>query len=399
MAEFKVCCSMFYAAWCMKVGIDASRAFLPQRTGIEEYSYRVIRHLRDWVEPDDEVVLYVRKQLGFRNGRPGIFMPSIDFDLPERWRVRGIWAPRFWTQLGLSLEMLIHRPDALFIPAHTVPLIHPQQTIVTIHGLEYEFSPESYAWWERMYMRWSIRFSAWAASQVIAVSENTKQDLVRLYRVPEEKVEVIYEGVERSKDDGRSLLDANESPSNRPSLLNRLPQDFFLFIGRLETRKNVKGIIQAYELFKQRTGLPQHLVLAGKPGYGYVAIRQQISDSRYQGEIHELGYVNEEAKRELLRRATAFVFPSLYEGFGLPVIEAQLAGTPVITSTTSSLPEIVGEGALLVHPIATKKLARALAVLATDTRQRADIIAKATRNADRFSWARCARGVVKLLKP
>src|SRR3989344_505885 len=182
----------------MYIGIDASRAFLKKRTGIEEYAYQTIKHLRSVIPETDTVVLYVRKKLAVRDGWLTIARPEIDFELPKHWSVRGIWAPRFWTQIGLSLEMLFCRPDVLFVPAHTVPLIHPARTVVTIHGLEYEFCPEAYPFLARLYMRLSISFSCRAAETVICVSENTKRDVMRLYKVPEEKIKVVYEGFNQS---------------------------------------------------------------------------------------------------------------------------------------------------------------------------------------------------------
>ncbi|MGB3072815.1 MAG: glycosyltransferase family 1 protein, partial [Candidatus Moraniibacteriota bacterium] len=344
----------------MIVGIDASRAFLRRRTGIEEYSYQVIRHLRAELR-DQTVVLYVRKKLEIRNSKLEMTVPDIDFDLPPQWQVKGLLAPRFWTQIRLSLEMLCHAPDVLFVPAHTVPLIHPRKTVVTVHGLEYEFSPESYGFWERLYMRWSIRFSVRVADRVIAVSENTKRDLIRLYAVPEKKIQVIYEG-----------LSQPTTYNLQPSTLAEKP--FFLFIGRLEMRKNIVRMIEAFEIFKTKTGLAHTLVLAGKPGFGYEAIRYKLQATSYKQDIHELGYVSEEEKWELLKDAEVFLFPSLYEGFGLPVIEAQSVGVPVITANTSSLPEVAGEGAVLVNPLDSGEIATAMEMLVTDPEKRADII-------------------------
>ncbi len=366
------------------IGIDASRAFLKKRTGIEEYSYQVIQHLREVIAPEMRVVLYVRKKLEIRNWKLEIRTPEIDFSLPENWVVRGIWAPRFWTQIRLAIELLLHPVDTFFVPAHTVPWIHPKRTVVTVHGLEYEFSPESYSWYERLYMRFSIRNSVRWASRVIAVSENTKRDLVRLYSVPEEKIVVIYEGASQPTTYNLQPTTVSESP-------------FFLFIGRVEERKNVGRIIAAFEIFKQKTGLPHKLVLVGKPGFGYEKISYKLQVTSYKQDIIELGYISEEEKWELLRKAEALVFPSLYEGFGLPVIEAQMVRTPVITSTTSSLPEIAGEGALLVDPLDVEALAKALEKLITDPKLRAGIIIEATRNVDRFSWAYCAQEVGLLL--
>ena len=386
------------------IGIDASRAFLKKRTGIEEYSYQVIQHLREVVAPEAKVILYVRKKLEIGNWKLEIRTPEIDFPLPENWTVRGIWAPRFWTQIRLAIELLLHPVDTLFVPAHTVPWIHPKRTVVTVHGLEYEFSPESYSWYERLYMRFSIRNSVRWASQVIAVSENTKRDLVRLYSVPEEKITVIYEGANNNFQFPVSNFQSNSNNQfskveGSDSTFSIPHSPFFLFIGRVEERKNVGRIIEAFEIFRQKTGLPHKLILAGKPGYGYENISYKLQATSYKQDIIELGYISEEEKWELLRKAEALVFPSLYEGFGLPVIEAQMVGTPVITSTTSSLPEIASTGALLVDPFNVEALALAMEKLATDPELRAGIIDKATRNADRFSWAQCARGVAQLLSP
>lgn len=370
----------------MRIGIDASRAFLQRRTGIEEYSYQVIRHLRTRLS-DEPVTLYVRKKISFRDGRIQSILPEIDFELPEKWQVKGLWAPRFWTQVRLSLEMLFSPPDVLFVPAHTVPLIHPKRTIVTVHGLEYEFSPESYSWYERCYMRLSIRYSVSVASRVVAVSENTKRDLMQLYRVPESRTVVVYEGVDW-------LAEALPGESNEHVATSR---PYFFFIGRIETRKNIIRMIEAFELFKEKTSLPHELLLAGKPGHGYRAIAERMASSRWREAISEVGYVSEREKWRLLQGAEAFLFPSLYEGFGLPVIESQQAGTPVIAANTSSLPEIAGEGAVLIDPLEPRAIALAMEGLVQDREKRADIMKKASQNGQRFSWEKCAEELADVI--
>ncbi len=288
----------------MTIGIDASRAFLKKRTGIEEYSYQVIRHLRTNLA-QEEVILYVRIKIIWEGGRLKFQPQSIDFEIPENWKVKGLWAPRFWTQIRLSLEMWLHPVDTLFIPAHTVPLVHPENTVVTIHGLEYEFSPESYSWYERWYMRFSIRNSVSWAKKVISVSENTRRDLIRLYQVPEEKIAVIYEGVVEY-----SVSSIQYQVSNTKYPIPNTP--YFLFIGRVEERKNVARIIEAYDRFKRKTGLPHKLILAGKPGYGHEKIKSVLQTSKYNNDIEELGYIIEEKKWELLKGAEVLLFPSLY---------------------------------------------------------------------------------------
>ena len=371
----------------MVIGIDASRAFLKRRTGIEEYSYQVIKHLRDELPFDAKVVLYVRKKLEIGNWKLEIRTPEIDFPLPQNWVVRALWAPRFWTQIGLSLEMLFHTPDVLFVPAHTVPMIHPGRTVVTIHGLEYEFCPEGYSFWERIYMHSSIMFSCRVASTVICVSENTKKDVMKLYGVSEEKIVVISEGYESKYQVSGikyDVLNTEYGIQNTP---------YLLFIGRLEERKNVVRMIEAFESVKEKYQIPHELVLVGKPGYGYKRIQYQVSRSKYKNAIIEKGYVTEEEKWGFLKHADVFLFPTLYEGFGIPVLEAQSVGVPVVTSNISSLPEVAGDGAVFVDPESVESIAEGMYRILSDQELRSAIIEKATRNAGRFSWASSAREI------
>lgn len=372
----------------MTIGIDASRAFLKRRTGIEEYAYQTIKHLRSVIAETDTVVLYVRQKLIWDGFRVRKEIPAIDFTLPENWQVRGIWAPRFWTQIALSLEMLWRSPDVLFVPAHTVPLIHPAKTIVTIHGLEYEFCKEAYPFWDRLYMRTSIRFSCRAAQTVICVSENTKRDVMRLYAVKEEKIRVIYEGY----DDQQSVS------LKLQSITDNRQRPYLLFIGRLEERKNIVRMIEAFEILKDRQQIPHQLVLIGKFGYGKEQIEEKIAMSRYQEDIVLPGYVSEGEKWQWLAGADVFLFPTLYEGFGIPVLEAQSVGVPVVTSATSSLPEVAGEGALYVDPTSAASIASGIREVLLDQVLREEIKKKATHNVNRFGWARCAAAIGELLR-
>jgi glycosyltransferase involved in cell wall biosynthesis len=368
----------------MIIGIDASRAFLKRRTGIEEYAYQTIKHLRSVISETDTVVLYVRKKLVFRKGRLRLIFPEIDFVLPANWRVRGIWSPRFCTQIALSLEMLLQPPDVLFVPAHTVPIIHPVKTVVTIHGLEYEFCPGSYSFWERIYMRVSIRFSCRVAQTVVCVSENTKRDVMLLYKVAEEKIRVVYEGFDRIE--------------NRESgIKNEYIKPYLLFIGRLEERKNIVRIIEAFEILKEKYHIPHQLVLVGKHGYGYARIAASILHSPFSIHIKESGYVSEEEKWELLRNADVFLFPTLYEGFGIPILEAQSVGIPVVISGISSLPEVAGKGAVYVDPESVESIASGILRVLSDKAQRDDIIGKATHNVHRFGWRQCAEKITDIL--
>lgn len=369
----------------MRIGIDASRAFEKQRTGIEEYSYQVIKNLADKLE-NCQVVLYIKKN------------QNVEIALPKNWKTKVIKWPRFWTQIGLSLEMICHPVDVLFIPSHTVPLIHPKNTVVTIHGLEYEILPEAYSFWERLYMRLSIKNSCRWASHIIAVSKNTKKDLMELYDVPEDKIEVIYEGF------GNVI--ANEVKQSRPNSTKdeiatspAAPRNdkYVLFIGRLEERKNIIGIIQSFEILKEKYKIPHRLILAGKVGYGYENIKRKILESKYKKDIIETGYIAEEKKWNLFKSADVFLFPTFYEGFGLPILQSQAIGVPVVAGDNSSIPEIAGDSSVLVNPREPQEIADATFRLINDENFRNGIIKKGYINTKRFSWKKCAKQIARAI--
>jgi glycosyltransferase involved in cell wall biosynthesis len=364
----------------MKIGIDASRAFSEQRTGIEEYSYRVIEHLIDKLK-GHQVILYTR-------------LSTKELELPKNWKIKIIRWPRLWTQIGLSLELLLHPVDVLFVPAHIVPLIHPKNTIVTIHGLEYEVIPEAYSAWEKLYMRASMKMSCRVAKKIIAVSRNTKNDLMRLYDIPEDKIEVVYEGISRVTHNTYRVTQNSDKYSTF-----QVPRStpYLLFIGRLEKRKNIEGIISAFEILKEKYKIPHELVLAGKFGHGENDIRLALENSRYKNNIILPGFISEEEKWEYLKNADIFLFPTFYEGFGLPVLEAQSQGIPVIASNTSSLPEVAGEGALYVDPDGPDFIAETVYMFLSDEKLRNDMIEKGYENVKRFDWKQCAQEVAEIL--
>jgi glycosyltransferase involved in cell wall biosynthesis len=380
------------------IGIDASRAFVAERTGIEEYSYQIIKNLTDKLN-DRQVVLYLKKG------------QTVDFDLPKNWKIKIIEWPYLWTQVGLSLEMLFRPVDTLFVPAHTVPVVHPaspaggpKNTIVTIHGLEYEFCPEAYSFWAKLYMRWSIKKSCRWAKKIIAVSENTKRDLIKLYKVPESKIEVIYEG-----------MSENFKFQISNDIIKIINTKYILFIGRLEERKNIIGIIRAFEILKEYYKIPHKLILLGKFGYGEEKIRREIKNVNCVKDIILTGFVSEKEKWEILKNAAVFLFPTFYEGFGLPILEAQNAGVPVIAGNNSSIPEIVSchserneesrannsqddnLSAVLVNPKNAEEIADAAYKIICDENFRNGIIEKGYENIKRFSWEKCAKKIADLL--
>ncbi len=365
----------------MKIAIDASRAFLHERTGIEEYSYQLIKHLvKDLA--DEDVTLFLRSGTA----------ENVDFVLPEKWKLKQLYAPRLWTYVRLSLAMLFGRFDRLFVPGHIVPPIHPRTTIATIHGLEFEMTPEAFSPRERRRMRYGIKKSCKWSRRIICVSNNTKKDLMRLYHVPQKKIRVIYEGVNPpeivSAITSADVLDAYGLSQGK----------YLLFIGRIEIRKNITAILQAYEMLREHFHITQKLVLAGKGGYGYDDIVREIHRHPFKEDIILTGFISAKQKSALLAQAGVFVFPSLYEGFGLTILEAQHCGVPVVTASSSSLGEIAKESALLVDPHVPADLAEKIYLLLSDEDVRNDLIKKGTQNVKRFSWERAAELTAKMIR-
>jgi len=360
----------------MKIGVDASRAFGKERTGTEEYSYQLIKNLAMMDTSRHQIFLYARKN------------PLIDFDLPTNFQLKIISTNRFWTQLGLASEIMMNKPDVLFVPSYAIPQIHPAKTVVTIHGLEYRYCPECYSLKERLILELNTRSSIKWASKIITPSESTKKDLVELYKVDMDKIKVIYHGANSIKYQVSSIKCQNKESFG------------ILFIGRLEKRKNLVNLIKAFEIFRKSYKLQAtscKLILAGKAGFGFTEIKKVIESSSYKKDIILKNYVSEEEKSELYKNASLFVLPSFYEGFGLPILEAMSYGTPVICSNVSSLPEAAGDAALLVDPNNPEEIAEAMKKVFSDDNLRKKMIEKGFENVKKFSWEKCARETMEEL--
>jgi glycosyltransferase involved in cell wall biosynthesis len=367
----------------MLIGIDASRATIARPTGTEVYSRHLVQALLALGSPH-------RFRLYFRDPIPPGSFPGAD--------LRFIPFPRLWTHLRLSWEMVRRPPDALFVPAHVVPLVHPDVSLVTVHDLGYLHFPQAHPWRQRFYLDLSTRWSVRVSAHVLADSAATGADLVTRYGVPPGKVTVAYPG----RDEGLApVLDPAEVEVVKAR--HGIGGDYFLYVGTLQPRKNLARLVEAFAAFRQRAGAMVGergtlLVLAGKRGWLYDDLFKQVRRLGMEGHVCFPGYISDEEKAALMSGALAFLFPSLYEGFGLPVLEAQACGCPVITSTTSSLPEIAGNGALLVDPRDAMAIAAAMERVTSDPVLRENLVERGLANVSRFSWTACARTVLSALE-
>lgn len=347
----------------MLLGLDASRAN-PSLAGVGRYSIEMIRHLVDCDR--HRFRLYAN-----RTPRPSWSMrPHVEWrDLPF---------PRLWTHVRLSVEMARHAPDVLFVPAHVLPLVRPALAVVTIHDLGFLRFPRCHPRRQRLYLRLSTMWNARAASAILADSRATLADLQSLLSVPPERVTVVYPGV--------SEAFAPQPPQEVARVVARhsLPSQYLLFVGTLHPRKNLLRLLAAHAQVDQAPTL----ALAGRPGWMSEPILQRARSEAPR--VRLLGPVPEEDLPALMSGATALMLPSLYEGFGIPVLEAMACETPVIASTTSSLPEAVGDAGLLVDPLSVEDIARAMRRVCQDPELAHDLGRRGRARARDFTWQAAA---------
>jgi glycosyltransferase involved in cell wall biosynthesis len=366
----------------MHIGIDASRANRPQKTGIEWYAFNLLNAMKSHAL-EDTVDLYTNVPLTGELTR-----------MPDGWRERVLtWFPRrVWTQGRLSLEMFTRSPDVLFIPSHVLPAYPSRRVVLTVHDIGFEKRPELYPQWERMYHRLMMRHALRAASHFIAVSSATKQDMMEVYGLSGDRITVVHHGFYGSSG-GQRGGDA----SLLPTTIRDRP--YILYVGRIEAKKNVGTLIDAFALLKQRGVLDPrtHLVLAGKRGFRHEETLRQIDRAACAQDIHYLGFVPTQTMHALYANAMLYAFPSLYEGFGFPVLEAMSWGVPVIASDIPAHREVAGDAALFARPT-VDAFASAIERIFSDDMLRSDLCAKGARRINQFSWERCARETWNVLR-
>jgi glycosyltransferase involved in cell wall biosynthesis len=362
----------------MLVGIEASHANKEKRTGVEEYSWQIIQHLKKVIPSDTRVVLYSQTPL----------MPGLA-DLPANWQSRVLsWPQKMprrlrkgWTQTRLAWELLRRPPDLFFAPAQIVPIICPKKTVVTIHDSAFVVYPNSYWFMSRMYLKLMNKMVIKKSKIILTPSEFSKNELMKYYGADKNKITVTPLG-----------FDADTYRLNAPNMEKlkkfNITKKFVLSVGRLENKKNTANIIRAYDLARKQCDC--QLVLVGQPGVGYVETEQAINESPNKADIILTGWAEKEDIAALMNATEVFVFPSRYEGFGIPVLEAMASGCPVIASVGNSLAEVGGEAAAYVSPDNLKELASSMVNILNDASLRQKMKEKGLARAREFSWQKTA---------
>lgn len=372
----------------MIIGVDASRALRQPRTGTERYALEIITAmLRLPAAAGHEWRLIVDRDPMHAPAWAGDPLPP-----HAQWRI--LPARRLWTHRALGREVTRHRPDVLFVPSHVLPLRRLNSlppAVVTIHDLGYIYEPQAHPLLQRFYLLAGTRWSVHAATRVIAVSAATARDVVELAGGDPQRVRVIYEA---------GASNVRPTTAAQVALRSRLnlPDRYALYVGTLQPRKNLARLVDAYARLVERDMADFDLVLAGRITPHLAGLAEGIRRGPLAGRVHLLGYVDEADLPALLAGALCFCFPSLHEGFGLPVLEAQQVGVPVMTSNNSSLPEVAGDAAILVDPLDVEAMAQAMLDLSRDDDLRARLIAAGHANVQRFSWDKAAAETLAVLE-
>jgi glycosyltransferase involved in cell wall biosynthesis len=310
-------------------------------------------------------------------------------------RVVVLPARRMWTHRSLAQEVTQHSPDVLFVPAHVLPFVWPPgrlpPAVVTIHDLGHRRFPHAHTIGQRLYLELSTRWAVHAARRLIAVSQATGRDLTLFYGATPEKIAVIYEAASPRTAPSPIEIEAAQTACG-------LLRPYALYVGSIQPRKNLERLIMAFARLCDQQRVEFDLVLAGAVGWLSDSIFRCAAQTGLADRIHFTGYLADADLAALLQGARLFCYPSLLEGFGLPVLEAQYAGIPVMTANNSSLPEVAGDAALLVDPTDIDAIADAMLRLSRDEELRQRLIAAGHENVKRFSWQDAAQKTLAVLE-
>lgn len=377
----------------MRIGVDARCLADGRRSGVEEYAIALLSELFR-IDRKNEYILFfnawgnVDAGLSFADGFPNVSVRR--FRIPNKLLNLSLWYLN-WPKL----DRLVGGVDAFFLPnINFCAVSDGTKLFVTAHDLSFEAYPETFSWKQRM---WHFfvnpkKLFRWA-DRIFSVSRSTKDDLETRYGIRPSKIEVIQSGI-----DGRF----HEYDRNDPKLLSvkekyQLPYRFILYLGAFEPRKNIVSVVRAFTALKKARH-PEFeklsLVLAGVSGWKEDEIRDEIESSSFRGNIILPGFVDDEDKPALYNLASLFAYPSFYEGFGFPPLEALACGVPVVASNSSSLPEVVGDAGILIDPHRPDELLRAFEEVLLDKKLRATLHERGLSRARRFLWGETARRVL-----
>ncbi len=359
----------------MIIGIDGNEANVKNRVGIGEYAYELLKQLNEFKTQNLDFRIYLKDN-------PLSDMPNES----SNWKYKVIGPKKMWTQIALPFRLMFEKEktDVFFTPSHYAPRYSPTSTAISIMDLSYIHFPDLFKKNDLYQLINWTRYSAVNAKLIFTISKSSKSDIIREYKVDSKKIVVTYPGIKQLKD-----------MKNTDLKKFGIDKQYLLFVGTLQPRKNTSRLIEAFSKIEDKK---VDLVIVGKKGWLYEEILAAPDKYKVRDRVKFLDFVTNEDLPSLYKNAKCFVLPSLYEGFGLPVLEAMKYGCPVITSNISSLPEAGGDAAVYIDPENVSDITTKINQVLKNEKLRAQMIKKGYEQVKKFSWEKTARETLKALE-
>ncbi|MGB9882906.1 MAG: glycosyltransferase family 4 protein [Microgenomates group bacterium] len=360
----------------MIIGVDGNEANVKERVGVSNYTLNILRYFKKKADKQTQFIVFLKNN------------PLADLPKENKFFKYEVITGNFlWSQIFLPIRLYLKKDiDVFFSPAHYLPRFCPYPSVVTIHDLSFLYYPQDFLKKDLFQLKNWTKYSVKKAKKIIAVSNTTKKDIVKSYQIAPEKIEVVYNGYEKNI--------KHKEPDFK---IDNYSDPYILYVGTLQPRKNIITLIKAFDQFKKI--YPKFkLIIAGKKGWLYKKIFQMVSDLGLEKEVYFTDYVTDNQLLFLYQNAFCLVFPSFYEGFGIPLLEAMSFGCPVISSFASSLPEIGADACLYFDPNNHYDLLEKLKTLKENSSLRKELINKGKKRVKEFSWKNCGEKTLEIIK-
>ncbi len=367
----------------MIIGLDGRLANDVHKVGSGQFCYELLKAIPPLLD-NDKLRIYLDQE-------PQPFFPVREGNNVE---IRVLPKKKIWTQTVLAKELKKNPPDIFYSPSLQTPLYGNCPKVCTIFDIAYYDFPQEFTWSSRIKAKLRLHSAIRTNQLFITISESSKKSITELFPNIKDKLHRVYLGV------SNEVSKVTEEEQIQIRKKYGIGEPFILFVGRIQPRKNIIRLIESYEqLCDNHPDIPHHLVIVGSLGWLYESILKKMNESKYKDKIHYLGYLeNEKEKVALLSATSVLVLISLWEGFGLPVIEAMNCETPVLASNCSSIPEIVGDCGILVNPYDVTEITQKLHTLLTDDNLRIELARKGKQRAKLFTWENTAKEILTILR-
>jgi glycosyltransferase involved in cell wall biosynthesis len=369
----------------MIIGIDINEANIGQRVGINQVAFAMFKALTKNISTGDKIIALSKE-------RP---LPDLPFS-GEKLVYETFGPKKMWVLTGLTKRLLFNKPkiDVLFSPSHYTPLLSRVPSVIYLMDLSYErFGTDYFTTYDINQLKRWTPLSVKKAKQILTISEFSKSEIIKIYKTRPEKITVIYPGFDRETYHSKIPKTKQLQVRKKYGIIGK----YLLYVGTLQPRKNLSKLVEAFSKLKNKQ---VKLVIVGKKGWLYDQLFEQVKNLKLENRVLFLGFAPNEDLPGLIKASQAYILPSLYEGFGMPPVEAQAVGVPVVVSRISSLPEVVGPSGIYIDdPHSTDSIKEALEkVLSLRKNEREAIIEVGKENTKRFDWNLSALKLIEILK-